>query len=125
MSGITPYICVADSRAAIDWYHKVFDAEVSYEPIVMPDGHVGHAEVSIGDAVLMMSDEFESAGVAPPDSSRGSAVTLHLEIGDVDATVARAVDAGADLRRAPADTPHGRVAVIIDPFGHRWMLNQS
>ena len=73
----------------------------------------------------MMSDEFESVGVAAPDTSRGAAVTLHLEVDDVDAVCERVTGAGATLDRGPEDNPPvGRVAVFRDPFGHRWFLNQ-
>ena len=67
MSELTPYICVADARAAIDWYAEALGAEVTYEPIVMDDGRVGHCELTVAGARWMMSDEFESAGVAAPD----------------------------------------------------------
>ena len=64
MSELTPYICVGDCRAAIDWYVEALGAEVAYEPIVMDDGRVGHCELAVDGARWMMSDEFESAGVA-------------------------------------------------------------
>ncbi len=125
MSDLIPYLCVADARAAIDWYTTVFEAQVSYEPIIMEDGRVGHVELTIGDSRLMMSDEFESAGVAAPDPARGAAVTLHLQVADVDAVVTRAVAGGARLDRGPEDSDHGRVAVFRDPSGHRWMTNAT
>jgi uncharacterized glyoxalase superfamily protein PhnB len=126
MSSLTPYICVADSRAAIEWYADALGAEVVVEPIVMPDGHVGHCELGVGDARWMMSDAFESAGVAPPDPDRGVCVTLHLRVPDCDAAVARVSAAGVEMTRGPADSPPaGRVAVFTDPFGHRWFLNQE
>ncbi len=63
MGGLTPYICVADARAAIDWYVDVLGAEVVFDPIVMDDGRVGHVELAVGEGRWMMSDEFESVGV--------------------------------------------------------------
>jgi len=78
MTQLTPYLCVADARAAIEWYVAALGAEVTYQPIVMDDGRVGHCELAIGDAHWMMSDQFDSAGVAAPDPARGSAVSLHL-----------------------------------------------
>ncbi len=126
MSELTPYICVPDSRAAIAWYAEALGAEVVYEPIVMDDGRVGHCELAVGGARWMMSDEFESAGVAPPDPDRGNAVSLHLTVDDCDAVAARVVAAGVILERGPEDSPPaGRVAVFRDPFGHRWFVNQS
>jgi PhnB protein len=125
MSELTPYLCVADSRAAIEWYAAALGAEVVFQPIVMDDGRVGHCELAVGGARWMMSDEFESAGVAPPDPARGNAVSMHLTVDDCDAVAARAVERGATLDRGPEDSPPaGRVAVFHDPFGHRWFLNQ-
>jgi PhnB protein len=122
---LTPYICVSDSRAAIAWYAEALGAEVVLEPIVMDDGRVGHCELAVRGARWMMSDEFESAGVAPPDRDRGAAVTLHLTVEDCDEAVARVRAAGVTMTRGPEDSaPAGRVAVFTDPFGHRWFLNQ-
>lgn len=122
---LTPYLCVPDSRAAVDWYREVFGAVVSYEPIVMDDGRIGHVELSIGSARLMMSDPFDSVGVDAPDPARGTPVTLHLGTGRVDEIVDRARELGARIDREPADGPHGRTAVLRDPSGHRWMLNSE
>ncbi len=125
MTQLTPYLCVADARAAIEWYAAALGAEVTYEPIVMDDGRVGHCELAVGEAHWMMSDPFDSAGVAAPDPTRGSAVSLHLTVTDVDAAAARVVAAGTSITRGPEDSPPaGRVAVFVDPFGHRWFLNQ-
>jgi uncharacterized glyoxalase superfamily protein PhnB len=122
---LTPYLCVADARAAVKWYVDVLGAEVTYDPIVMPDGRIGHVELAAGDAGWMMSEEFPEAGVAAPDPTRGAPVSLHLEVDDVDAVCARVVSAGTTMDRGPEDSPPaGRVAVFRDPFGHRWFLNQ-
>ncbi len=127
MSALTPYLCVADARAAIDWYVAHLGARVSYDPIVMPDGRVGHCELtvssSLGEGRWMLSDEHPEIQVEAPAPGRGAAVTLHLEVDDVDALAARAVEGGAVLDRAPEDAGPGRVAVLRDPFGHRWFLN--
>jgi uncharacterized glyoxalase superfamily protein PhnB len=125
MSELTPYLCVSDARAAIAWYVDVLGAAVTYEPIVMPDGRIGHVELAVDGARWMMSDEFDSAGVAAPDLARGSAVSLHLTVEDVDALCSRVTSAGTDLDRGPEDSPPtGRLAIFQDPFGHRWFLNQ-
>lgn len=124
-SELTPYLCVSDSRAAIEWYVDVLGAEVVFEPIVMPDGHIGHGELAVGGARWMMSDEFASSGVEAPAPGRGVSVSLHLTVPDVDALAARVVASGVALTRGPEDSPPaGRVAVFTDPFGHRWFLNQ-
>ena len=91
----------------------------------MDDGRVGHCELAVDGARWMMSDEFDSAGVAPPDPTRGSPASLHLTVADVDALAGRIVAAGTPMVRGPEDSPPaGRVAVFVDPFGHRWFLNQ-
>ncbi len=125
MSELTPYLCVSDARAAVAWYVDVLGAEVTYDPIVMDDGRIGHVELAVDGAGWMMSEEFDSAGVAAPDPSRGAAVSLHLTVADVDAVCERVRDAGTPLDRGPEDSPPaGRVAVFRDPFGHRWFVDQ-
>lgn len=125
MSELTPYVCVADARAAIEWYVDVLGAEVVYEPIEMPDGRIGHVELAVNGARWMMADEFPEQGVAAPDPSRGTPVSLHLTVDDVDAFASKVVAAGTSIDRGPEDSgPAGRVAVFRDPFGHRWFVNQ-
>lgn len=126
MPELTPYLCVADARAAIEWYAAALGAEVTYEPIVMDDGQIGHVELSVGEARWMMSDAYPDFGVEAPDPNRGAAVTLHLAVDDVDAMAARVIEAGTSMTRGPEDAGvAGRVAVFLDPFGHRWFLNQA
>ena len=122
--------CMAVHVDDIDAHHaRVRDAgaEIVYEPIVMDDGRIGDVELSVGGAVWMMAEEFPEVGVAPPDRSRGAAVSLHLTVDNVDAVVDRLVAAGTRMDRGPEDhePPIGRVAVFHDPFGHRWYLNQG
>lgn len=125
MAEITPYLCVSDAKRAINWYVDVLGAEVTYDPIIMDDGRVGHVELCVQGARMMMSDEFTGAGVQGPAPDRGAAVSLHLGPVAVDALTARAEQQGARVDRAPEDTEHGRVAVVTDPFGHRWFLNNA
>jgi len=94
MPEITPYLCVVDAHAAIKWSVATLGAEVTHDPIVMPDGRIGHVEIAVGGARWMMIDEFISAGVAAADPARGAAVTLHLEVDDCDAVAARVAAAG-------------------------------
>ena len=124
MAVLTPYLAVTDARAAMDWYVAHLGAAVVVEPITMPDGRVGHVELAVAGARWMMSDEHPEIAVEAPDPARGAAVTLHLEVDDVDAVAARAVAGGVRLDRGPEDAGVGRVAVFRDPFGHRWFLNQ-
>ena len=125
MSEIRPYICAGDARAAIEWYHDAMGATVSYEPIIMEDGRVGHVELSFGGAAVMMSDAYPDLHVEPPLEGRGVPVTLYLTTDDVDGLTTRAVERGAVLDRGPEDSDHGRTAVFRDPFGHRWMLGDN
>jgi uncharacterized glyoxalase superfamily protein PhnB/catechol 2,3-dioxygenase-like lactoylglutathione lyase family enzyme len=122
---LTPYIVVADARRAMDWYVEVFGAQRRGEPIVNADGTIGHAEVGLGDAVLMLSEPsglWPNVPVRAPDSPATFSHSLHLDVDDVDGTTERARRDGASVEREPADQPYGRAAVIVDPFGHRWML---
>ena len=122
---LTPYIVVSDARRAMDWYVEVFGAQRRGEVIVNADGTIGHAEVGIGDAVLMFaeaSDLWPDVPVRAPDSPATFSHSLHLEVDDVDASTERARRGGASVEREPADQPYGRAAVIVDPFGHRWIL---
>jgi uncharacterized glyoxalase superfamily protein PhnB len=120
---LTPYLAVADARAALDWYVDVLGARRVGEPIVMPDGRIGHAELALADARVFLSDEHPEYGVAAPMAERGAAVSLDLQVPDADAAVARAAAANATVEREPSDNPYGRIGVIRDPFGHRWMFN--
>ena len=118
---LVPYVCVSDSAAAIDWYVTVFDA-VETVRYVGDDGRVGHAEVSIGSARLMLSDEYPEIGVVGPQTLGGTPFTLNLNVDDVDAVWARAIEHGADGERPPADQPYGeRSCTFRDPSGHRWI----
>ena len=122
---LTPYIVVSDARRAMHWYVEVFGAQRRGEPYVNADGTIGHAEVGIGDAVLMFaeaSDLWPDVPVRAPDSPTTFSHTLHLEVDDVDARTERARRSGAVVEREPTDQPYGRGSVIVDPFGHRWML---
>jgi uncharacterized glyoxalase superfamily protein PhnB len=119
---LQPHLGVSDARRALDWYAEVFDAERRDEPTVMPDGSIGHAELGIGDAVLMLA-EYGPGPAGPGQSPTGPAHSLFVSVPDADETIRRAVAAGALLERPAADYPYGRMGVIVDPFGHRWMVN--
>ena len=121
MAQLTPYLTVRDARAATSWYADALGARVVGEPYVMDDDRIGHAELDVGGATLYLADEYPELGLAGPDPGRVS-VTLHLAVPDVDAAVDRAAGAGATVERPPSDGPGGRTGVVVDPFGHRWML---
>jgi uncharacterized glyoxalase superfamily protein PhnB len=121
---ITPYLAVSDARAAMAWYQDIFGATVATEPIVMPDGRVGHVELRIGDAVIMMADEFADIDVLGPTSRGGTTVSFVVSVPDVDTVYARAVAAGATAERPPSDQFYGdRAGWLSDPWGHRWSIS--
>lgn len=122
-SELTPYLAVTDAREAILWYLAHLGARVTYDPIVMPDGRIGHVELAVDGARWMMADEHPEIQVEAPMEGRGAAVTLHLTVRDVDGVVDGVLAGGALLDRGPEDSPEGRVAVFRDPFGHRWFLS--
>lgn len=122
---VTPYLTATDAAAALEWYAEAFGAVEQYR-VVGDDGRLGHAELTIGTARLMLSDEYPEYGVRSPATLGGTATALHLSVPDVDGLFARAVAAGATSLQEPADQPHGaRTGTVLDPFGHRWMLSQS
>jgi PhnB protein len=119
---VTPYISVKDSTAAIAFYKRAFGA-TELTRIPMPDGRIGHAEIKIGDATIMMADEYPEIQFLSPESLGGSGVVIHVYVHDVDAFASRAVAAGANLVRPVADQPYGdRSCKIVDPFGHAWFF---
>ncbi len=94
----------------------------------MADGRIGHAELAMGDSVLMLADEFAEIDLLSPRTRGGPSQSLYLRVPEpdaVDATVRDAVEAGARLERAAADHEYGRNAVVVDPSGHRWMIASS
>ena len=122
---LTPYIMVSDARRAMDWYVRVLGARRRGEPVVNADGTIGHAELGLGDAVLMLaepSDLWPDIPVRAPDHPTTFSHSLHLEVDDVDAVTERAARDGAAVERPPSDEFYGRRAAIVDPFGHRWIL---
>lgn len=120
---LIPYIVCRDAPAAIDFYVAAFGAVEDFRMTEPGSGKLGHAELEIGGARLMLADEWPDFGALSPDSIGGTAVTLFLQVEDVDAIVAQAEQAGAMVLRAPADQSFGeRTATVQDPFGHRWIL---
>jgi len=119
---LTPYLCVNDAARAIEFYGKVFDATLMMR-LADAGGRVGHAELQVGDSVIMLADEHPEYGVRSPQSFGGSPVSLHLYVDDADAVVDRAVAAGATLLQPVADQFYGdRSGRVQDPFGHVWHI---
>jgi PhnB protein len=120
---ITPHIVVKDARKAVDFYKRAFGAEVR-GIAEGPDGHVMHAEVKIGDSIVMLNDEFPSRKVLSPTSTNAdTCVSLHLYVEDADKTFAAAKAAGAVVTMPLEDQFWGdRYGTLRDPFGHSWSI---
>ena len=120
---VTPYLCVKGAAQAIEFYKKAFLATERMR-IAQPDGRVGHAELQVGDSVIMLSDEFPEIGARSPQSLGGSPVSIHLYVEDADAIFSQAVAAGAKIKRPIADQFYGdRLGGVEDPFGHTWWIS--
>ncbi|MEO8119959.1 MAG: VOC family protein [Rhodoferax sp.] len=119
---ITPYLSVKDAKAAIAFYEGIFGAS-EVGRILMPGGAVGHAELQIGGARLMLAEEMPEWGNKSPTTLGGSPVTIALYVADVDATYQRALDAGATVIEPVKDQFYGdRAGSLQDPFGHKWHI---
>lgn len=117
---VIPYLTVDNAAAAIDFYCSAYGAT---EVMRMPMGdRIGHAEIQIGDAHVMLADEFPEMGLcAPKDGASSASIMIYLP--DVDAIFARALEAGANQERPVEDQFYGdRSGTLIDPFGHRWII---
>lgn len=122
MHTVTPQLICAGAVEAIEFYKRAFDAvEVGRMP--GPDGKLLHAMIRIGDSAIMLVDEFPEYGSFGPRIAKGSPVTIHLYVEDVDAFVGQAVQAGAKITMPPLDMFWGdRYAQLEDPFGHHWSV---
>jgi PhnB protein len=117
---VTPYLIVEDGEAAIDFYCSVLGASERMR-IGAPGGRVGHAELAIGNSVIMLADEAPEMGARSPRTVGGTPVTLHVYVENADETCERAVQAGAQSLRPVEDRFYGdRSGQFEDPFGHRW-----
>lgn len=123
MSALIPYLVVRDARAAIDWYAEAFGARTVGDPYLDGD-RIGHAELELAGATLYLADAYPEYGLAGPGPGKPP-VSLHLSVPDVDAVMRRAADAGATVERPATDEPYGRGGRLIDPFGHRWMVQSA
>jgi PhnB protein len=120
---VTPYLICKDAARALDFYAKALGAEeLMRHP--GPGGKVMHAEIKVGDSILMMADEFPEMGFKSPESLGGSSVSLMVYVKDVDTAFDRAVRAGGTVKRPLANQFYGdRSGTFADPFGHVWTLS--
>lgn len=117
---VTPYLIVDGAGDAIGFYTKVLGASERGR-MDGPDGRIGHAELEIGDSLIMLADENPDMGIAGPTAIGGSPITLHVYVEDVDAVFDAAKQAGATPRREVEDRFYGdRSGQFEDPWGHRW-----
>jgi PhnB protein len=120
---VTPYLTVDDAAQAIEFYEKAFGAKERGR-MEGPDGKIGHAELEIGDSLVMLSDALPQFTTKPPKELGGTSASVFLYVEDVDALVQQAVDAGATVDTEIADQFWGdRFGSVTDPFGHSWLIS--
>jgi PhnB protein len=122
---LQPYLMFVSAKEAIEFYARVFGAK---EKLCMtsPEGRVVHAEIEIGNSVIMLADENAAMDAFAAPHYGGSPVSLMLYVEDCDASYATALAAGATSLREPADQPYGdRMAGVLDPFGYKWWVAHS
>ncbi len=119
------YLGVRDAAAAIEFYKSVFGAEELMR-LTEPSGRIGHAELKLGPAILMLAEEFPEYNLLSPLAYGGTGVSIHLHVNNADELAARAVEAGAEMLIEPADQFYGeRSCRVRDPFGHEWILGHE
>lgn len=121
---VFPYLRLRGAARAIEFYTEAFGAEEQFR-LTEPSGRIGHAEMKLGPATIMLSDEYPEYGLGGPETVGGTTFSLHLHVDNVDELYARAVAAGATAVREPSDAFYGeRGGTVRDPFGHEWLLGQ-
>src|ERR1041385_1116528 len=119
---VTPYLTVKDAERALDFYKRAFGAQELMR-MKGPDGKIGHAEIKIGDSVIMLADEMPGSGCKSPQSLGGTSSGVFLYVEDVDTAFNQAVSAGAEVEAPVADMFWGdRYGRLKDPFGHSWSV---
>ena len=119
---LNAYLAVDDAKAAIEFYKKALGAK---ERMTMPgpEGKIGHAELELGDSIIMLSDPFPQSTTTPPKQLGGTTIGLMMYVDDADAAVQKAVDAGAEVTMPLENMFWGdRFGQIKDPFGHSWQI---
>ena len=119
---VTPYLAVEDAAKAIDFYKRAFGA-TEHVKMDGPGGTIAHAELQIGDSMIMLSDPFPQSNIRPPSERGGATSSILMYVEDVDAAFKRAVDAGASSTSEPENQFWGdRWGTVTDPFGHLWQI---
>lgn len=119
---VAPYLIVSNAEEAVEFYLKAFGASENMR-LTMPDGSIGHAEIRIGDSIIMLSSANLEMGFKSPEHFGGSPVSIFLYVEDVDDFSAKAISAGATVKQAPQDMFWGdRMAKLIDSFGYEWSI---
>jgi len=120
---VTPYLILSDAARALEFYKKAFGA-IEEMRMDMPGGKIGHAEIRLGNSIIMLADECPEMDARSPQTVGGSPVIIHLYVEDVDAVVARAIKNGAKSLQPVEDKFYGdRSGCIADPFGHIWNIS--
>jgi PhnB protein len=120
---VSPYLIVDDATRALEFYKKAFGAKELMRH-AGPDGRIGHAEIRIGDSVIMLADEHPEINARSPKTIGGTPVSLHVYVKDVDATARQAAGAGAKVVRPVQTQFYGdRNGTLEDPFGHQWHIS--
>jgi PhnB protein len=120
---VSPYLIVDDAPRALEFYKKAFGARELMR-YAGPDGRIGHAEIRIGDSIVMLADEHLAVDAKSPKTVGGTPVSLHVYVKDVDAIARQAIGAGARTIRPVQTQFYGdRSGTLEDPFGHRWHVS--
>jgi len=122
---VFPYLRVRDANAAIEFYEKAFGAVEDFR-LTELGGRIGHAELKFGSFTVMLSDEYPEHAIQGPEAFGGTGSSIHLHVKDVDGMTKQAEAAGTKVIMSPTDMFYGeRVAKLLDPFGHDWMIGSS
>jgi PhnB protein len=119
---VTPYLIIKNAADALEFYKTAFGA-IELFRMPQPDGKIGHAEIKIGDSLIMLADEYLEMSYLGPKTLGGSPVSLMIYVDDVDAVFNQAIAAGAETQKPVEDKFYGdRIGSLVDPFGHVWHI---
>jgi PhnB protein len=124
--GLCAYIAVRNAAKAIAFYRDAFSAEELFRLVDPQSGKIGHAEMRVGNSILMIADEYPDFGAVAPDTVGGSPVKLHIDVADADKVFASATLAGASVLRKMELQFHGcKQGLLADPFGYSWFVSEK